>query len=278
MKKKLIVFLLLVFAVVLFAQTTYVKQKLPQIWVTDGDTLKIDPYKGLYALRFSLAGTDKFRLDSLGNITGKRDVLLTTQKTPAASDSALQLLVSTLQPTITFWGTDGDNYSISIDSSDMAVFKNTGTIKIIDSNGDFRSSGNVYLSAAAGSDLILRSLGAVSGLIVDQDGFVGIPGTISPKGSSLTLGNKTNQRDLLTTREAVPAGTDSSVIIGVTGPNGYVQINSGAGVIIQNVGIQPASYVSSTNQMWISATADTLYVRQAGNAFFVKLTDFGKVH
>ncbi len=113
--------------------------------------------------------------------------------------------------------------------------------------------------------------------LVGTAGSVGI-GTLTPKATSLTLGDKNIQRDLIVSREATPAGTDSSAQVGVLGGSGYVQMLSAAGYNCQFMGVQPAGYQSAQYQMWISLGRDTLFVRGAGNAFYVKLTDAGEVH
>ena len=60
--------------------------------------------------------------------------------------------------------------------------------------------------------------------------------------------------------------------------NGYVYVSSGIGGAISWLGQQPTTYSSSTNQMWVSAGADTLFVRLGGNAFFLELTDLSDTH
>jgi hypothetical protein len=160
MKKTFIVFICLVAAMFVMGQTTYVKQKLPQIWVTDSDTLKIDTYKGLYALRFSLGGTDKFRADTAGN----------------------QYMTGSFTFTDNAW---------------LGLASNAGRIDF-----DDQATDEVNILSA----------------------IVGI-GTATPKATSLTLGMKGVQRDLLVTMENVPAGTDSSLLITASTLQPTIQFN-----------------------------------------------------
>ncbi|MDD5543886.1 MAG: hypothetical protein PHX83_12000 [Acidobacteriia bacterium] len=191
---------------------------------------------------------------TLGQKGAQRDLLVTMEAVPAGTDSSLLITASTLQPTIQFNGTDGDTWHLSIDSSDAARFKNaSGGVKNsyagdalwkCDPSGN-NNNGGIYFNPTNSTGTqqtsyivsswsadgmyfrlprantthgykFLDASGATLFFVDSNSGGSGFRCGTAPLANSLTLGNKAAQRDLLITREAVPAGTDSSQLITIT--------------------------------------------------------------
>lgn len=85
--------------------------------------------------------------------------------------------------------------------------------------------------------------------------------------------------DINTVISSAAQATDTSaVIIDAATATPNIKIVNAAGGAISWIGQQATSYASSTNQMWVNSSADTLFIRLGGNAFFLKLTDLGAAH
>jgi len=96
----------------------------------------------------------------------------------------------------------------------------------------------------------------------------------------LRLGGKGQTAKLIIgTQNTMTEETDSCTVITPTAGSGSVMLASSVGSIVNFVGIQPPTYVSAINQMWVNTGRDTLFIRGAtGNAFYSKLTDLGSAH
>ena len=79
---------------------------------------------------------------------------------------------------------------------------------------------------------------------------------------------------------AAQAQDSSAIVLDASGTFPKITAVSATGAKLSFIGQQAANFNtgSNTNILWINASADTMFVKLGGNAFFVKLSDFGAVH
>ncbi len=141
------------------------------------------------------------------------------------------------------------------------------------------------LDIVAGGITYRFNTNAGSGFSPITDGTVGL-GILNYRWKSLAVadngyfgGKGKTAKLIIGTQNTMTEETDSCTVITPTAGSGSIALASSVGSIVNFVGIQPATYTSAINQMWVNVTRDTLFIRGAtGNAFYSKLTDLGATH
>lgn len=259
----------------------------------DGDTLKIDPSISSNVIEWEDENVTKFVVDSTGRIgRGTATPLfdLSIVNSNPATNNGVHVVDSNVNKNRTTYAQATDSASAM-----LSTIGGNGHLRLKAIDGDSvnihivldqaRLKSNNYMAMTMGASQDILYWGTGSALYTGTSDAFSI-GTASAKWKAVWIsdngyigGKGQTAKLIIGTMNTMTEETDSCVVITPTAGSGSIMLASSVGSIVNFVGIQPATYTSAINQMWVNVTRDTLFIRGAtGNAFYSKLTDLGSTH